>query len=99
MKSRNYRIELSVPNKTPYPDNGHVIGAFVKISQRTFLYYLSYPGYPHHDDIQRVLDDKRERADRCVRYVTTVDVLRGISESLPILNHYNEKGDTTIDPS
>lgn len=85
--SRNYRLELTIEPGTVYPQNGRPLGVFVKLSQRTFLYMLVFPGDINHGDMQNLLNTQRIRVDRLVRYTTTVNELQTLCPTLPILNY------------
>lgn len=87
VKSHNYRIELDVPTGTPYPDEGRVIGIFVKVAKRNFLYALSFPGEPDHDSLQQFLDTHRAKANQCVRERIDVKRLAEISPNSVLLDY------------
>lgn len=89
--SHNYRVELYVDRGTAYPDDGRVLGVFVKLSSRTFLYSLVFPTDTEHFALQTKLDAERQRSDRLVRYQTNAQELRGLAPTLPIL-HYLSQG-------
>lgn len=88
--SHNYRIELYVPAGTAYPNNGRVLGVFVKLSSRTFLYSLVFPFHNEHPALQAKLDSERQRQDRLVRYQTDAEELGRIAASLPILQYLSQ---------
>lgn len=88
--SHNYRIELSVERGTAYPDNGRVLGVFVKLSSRTFLYSLIFPANAEHSVLQAKLDGERQRHDRLVRYQTDAEELQRLVPSLPILRYLSQ---------
>ena len=88
--SQNYRIELSVSRGTIYPTDGRVLGVFVKLSARTFLYSLVFPSYAEHPALQAKLDSKRQRHDRLVRYQTDAEELQRLAPSLPILQYLSQ---------
>lgn len=83
--SHNYRVELSVARGTTYPNEGRVLGVFVKLSSRTFLYSLIFPTDTDYPALQAKLDSERQRRDRLVRYQTTAQELQRLAPSLPIL--------------
>lgn len=88
--SHNYRIELYVPRGTAYPDDGRVLGVFVKLSSRTFLYSLVFPTDPEYPALQAKLDSERQRRDRLVRYQTNAEELQGLAPSLPVLQYLSQ---------
>lgn len=49
--SRNWRFELNAASGLPYPTEGRPIGVFLRLRARTFLYYLSLPGSPWHEEL------------------------------------------------
>ena len=88
--SHNYRVELYVDRGTTYPDNGRVLGIFVKLSSRTFLYSLLFPTDAEHPVLQAKLDSERRRRDRLVRYQTNAAELQFLTPSLPILQYLSQ---------
>ena len=88
--SHNYRIELHVAPGTTYPNNGRVIGVFVKLSSRTFLYSLVFPTDAEHPILQAKLDGERQRSDRLVRYQTNAEELQRLAPSLPIIQYLSQ---------
>lgn len=88
--SHNYRIELYVDRGTAYPVNGRVLGIFVKLSSRTFLYSLVFPTNSEYTALQAKLDSERQRRDRLVRYQTNAEELKGLAPSLPILQYLSQ---------
>lgn len=87
--SHNYRIELSVARGTAYPAKGRVLGVFVKLSSRTFLYSLIFPTDTDYPALQARLDSIRRNINRLVRYQTTVQELQALAPSLPILYYHS----------
>ena len=87
--SVNFHIELSVERGTIYPDEGRVLGVFVKISSRTFLYMLVFPNHFDHNALQMMLDTHRERQDRLVRHTINVAELMSLCSDLPLLDYLN----------
>jgi len=87
--SQNYRIELFVERGTSYPEDGRVLGVFVKLSSRTFLYMLVFPNNMNHNALQMMLDTHRERQDRLVRHPMDVAELMNLCPDLPILDYLN----------
>jgi hypothetical protein len=86
--SVNFHIELSAERGIKYPDEGRVLGVFVKISSRTFLYMLVFPDHTEHIVLQRVLDKQhRAKPNSLVRYPTDVAELKLLCPRLPILNY------------
>jgi len=83
--SRNYRIELANPEKRQYPAKGKPIGVFAKIAERTFMYMIVFPDQDGHDALYDLVCKHRSRADRLVRYQTTVAELQDVAPLLPIL--------------
>jgi HKD family nuclease len=49
--SRNWRFELNAASGLDYPTVGRPIGVFLRLRARTFLYYLSLPGSPWHEEL------------------------------------------------
>lgn len=88
--SHNYRIELYVDRGTAYPADGRVLGIFVKLSSRTFLYSLVFPTNQEYTVLQNELDSKRQRRDRLVRYQTNAEELTNLAPSLPILQYLSQ---------
>lgn len=88
--SHNYRIELHVDRGAAYPDDGRVLGIFVKLSSRTFLYSLLFPTDAEHPVLQDKLDSERQRRDRLVRYQTNAAELQALTPSLPILQYLSQ---------
>ena len=88
--SHNYRIELYVDRGTTYPDDGRVLGIFVKLSSRTFLYSLVFPADAEYPSLQAKLDSERSRRDRLVRYQTTAEELQILAPTLSILQYLSQ---------
>lgn len=88
--SHNYRIELYVDRGTTYPDDGRVLGTFVKLSSRTFLYSLVFPTDAEYPSLQAKLDSERQRRDRLVRYQTTAGELQTLAPALSILQYLSQ---------
>lgn len=88
--SHNYRIELHVDRGTTYPDDGRVLGIFVKLSSRTFLYSLVFPVNTEYPSLQAKLDSERQRRDRLVRYQTTAEELQTLAPTLSILQYLSQ---------
>lgn len=88
--SHNYRVELYVGRGTVYPTDGRVLGVFVKLSARTFLYSLVFPTNVEYTALQHMLNGHRQRANRLVRYQTNVDELQGLCPTLPILQYLSQ---------
>lgn len=88
--SHNYRIELYVDRGTAYPEDGRVLGIFVKLSSRTFLYSLVFPTDEEYTSLQAKLDSERRRCDRLVRYQTTAEELQTLAPTLPILQYLSQ---------
>lgn len=88
--SHNYRIELHVNRGTTYPDDGRVLGIFVKLSSRTFLYSLVFPADAEYPSLQAKLDSERQRRDRLVRYQTTAEELQTLAPTLSILQYLSQ---------
>lgn len=88
--SHNYRIELYVDRGTAYPADGRVLGIFVKLSSRTFLYSLVFPTNSEYTVLQAKLDSERQRRDRLVRYQTNAEELKSLAPSLPILQYLSQ---------
>lgn len=88
--SHNYRIELHVDRGTAYPTDGRVLGIFVKLSSRTFLYSLVFPTNSEYTMLQTKLDRERQRRDRLVRYQTNAEELKYLAPSLPILQYLSQ---------
>jgi len=87
VSSQNYRIELYVERGISYPDDGRVLGVFIKLSSRTYLYMLVFPDNMNHNALQLMLDTHRERQDRLVRHPTDVEELMSLCPDLPILDY------------
>ena len=83
--SKNHRIELANPDKKLYPIEGKPIGVFAKIAERTFMYMIIFPNQNEHKELFELLSKHRNRADRLVRYQTTVAELRKYAPLLPLL--------------
>lgn len=90
VSSHNYRVELSVQRGTTYPAEGRVLGVFVKLSTRTFIYILVFPTNVEHFALQNVLEANRQRTDRLVRYQTSVQELKELAPTLPILQYLSQ---------
>lgn len=88
--SHNYRIELYIDRGTVYPVDGRVLGVFVKLSSRTFLYSLVFPSDEEYPALEARLDSERHRHDRLVRYQTNAGELLKIAPSLPILYYLSQ---------
>lgn len=88
--SHNYRIELYVSRGTTYPDDGRVLGVFVKLSSRTFLYSLVFPTDSEYPALQTRLDSERNRQNRLVRYQTNAKELLALTPSLPIIQYLSQ---------
>lgn len=85
--SQNYRIELYKDRGVNYPEDGRVLGVFVKLSRRTFLYSLVFPQHAEYAALQAFLNTHRVRADRLVRYQTDVSELQALYPDQPILSY------------
>ena len=83
--SSNYRIELANPDRRQYPSERKPIGVFAKIAERTFMYIIVFPEQPGHESLHELACKHRERADRLVRYQTTVAELQETAPLLPLL--------------
>jgi len=88
--SQNYRIELVVNRGTIYPPNGRVLGVFVKLSARTFLYSLVFPSYAEYPALQAKMDSERKQIGRMVRYQTNAEELQRLAPSLPLLQYLSQ---------
>lgn len=83
--SRNYRIELANPSGRAYPLEGRPIGVFVKVAERTFLYMIVFPDQNGHGELRSLVNARRERPDRLVRYRTTAAELQATAPELPMM--------------
>jgi HKD family nuclease len=84
VKSRNFRFELEVSSKTPYPSTGRPISVFIRVSTRMFLYILAMPGDSYYNCIRQFLDGKyRGGTDTVKRIYSSVEELRKSCKDLP----------------
>jgi len=83
--SKNYRIELANPERRQYPADGKPIGVFAKIAERTFMYMIVFPNQDGYEALYELVCSHRERADRLVRYQTSVAELQSAAPLLPLL--------------
>ena len=58
--SRNWRFELNAASGLDYPTEGRPIGVFLRLRARTFIYYLSLPGRPWHDELASYLESSSD---------------------------------------
>jgi HKD family nuclease len=84
--SDNYRVEVGVLRGTKYPENGHPIVIFEKITDSTFDYIALQPGEPAHTTIQKYLDDNyiRPATNRKLRIRITAADLQKIWPMAPL---------------
>jgi hypothetical protein len=85
VKSRNFRFELEAAAGLQYPAHGRPVAVFVRLAPRTFRYFLSMPGGPHHALLEQFLANNwHGRADRMGRVIADVRALANAWPNSPL---------------
>lgn len=89
VRSHNYRVELQISPDMQYPRTGYVLGTFVKLASRTFIYSLIFPDNVEYNNLENYLNQRRSRRGSLVRHEITPQQLLELAPTLSILRYLN----------
>ncbi len=78
VKSKNYRFEVGAAANLPYPEEGHPIVVFQRVTDQLFYYVLLMPSDEAHKILQDFLDTNYAAGKDKRRVVITLTALKSI---------------------
>ncbi|MBN7774340.1 phospholipase D family protein [Clostridium aminobutyricum] len=82
-----YQIELGGTYVRKFYEENRMIGVFVKLSVRTFLYMMVTPDSPYYQALKEELNNYRWDMNHLVHYETDAGTLQSMVRSLPVLEY------------